>query len=227
MITRVIPFLLLPLSVTALGCTSFATVRSARVHPGASVTLQGAISAPPGDEAAWFWSFDCAFECNHAIGGVDLSIAFGYAGGNPFAVGAGVNGVLYPYLEGYIQLSQASRPFGIGGRFGPPLSGWTEHQVYARYDIPLGPGRYVLLNPAIFYHTGNSPNGAQPGHFLAYVQGVGLLLEGSSVSITPAVALVLGRGKRESFSPETFSTAFGAVSVSITFHRKRRADEQP
>jgi len=214
---------------TASACTSFATVRSAEVHPGPSLTLQGSITTPPGDEPAWFWSFDCAFQCDHAVGGFDAALAFGQTGRTPFTVGAGVSGLLYPYVEGYVQLRSGARPYGVGARLGLPATGWTEHQLYGRYDVRLGKGRRLLLNPGLFYHVGNSPNGENPGHFVALVQGVGLLLEGERTSVVPALSVAAGRGKRESYSQEIgpFNSVFAVASVNVTFHRRRTHASQP
>src|SRR5215213_8192329 len=144
------PFSTLLLIVGAgSSCTSFATVRSAEVHPGPSVTLQASISTPPGDGPAWFWSFDCASECDHAIGGFDASLAFGQTGRTPFAWGAGVSGV-HPYVEGYVQIGRGERPYGVGARLGVPVTSWNEHQLYGRYDVRLANGQRLLLNPGLF-----------------------------------------------------------------------------
>jgi hypothetical protein len=140
-------------------------------------------------------------------------------------VGAGFSGLLYPYLEGYAQLNRAGQnPWGTGVRVGVPLHSWTEHQLYARFDRPLGDGMRLLLNPTVFLHAGNSPNGANPGHMLAFVPGVGVLFEGETMSFIPAVSLGVGRGKRRSISIEEggpFTTVFGTASMSVVLHRKR------
>jgi hypothetical protein len=198
-------------------------VRSAEVLPGPSLTLQGSISTPPGDGPAGFWSFDCASECDRAIGGVDAAFAIGQSGRTPFTLGAGVSGVQYPYLEGYVQLGRGARPYGVGARLGVPVTSWVQHQVYGRYDVRLGDGRRLLLNPGLFYHGGNSPNGENPGHFLALVQGVGVLFEGERISVAPALSVVAGRGKRESYGQESgpFTSIFAAASVSVSWHRRR------
>jgi hypothetical protein len=208
---------------TSSACTSFGTVRSAEVHPGPALTLQGSISTPPGDGAAWFWSFDCASECDRAIGGFDAALAIGQTGRTPFAVGAGLNGLEYPYLEGYVQVGSGASPYGVGARLGVPVTSWVQHQIYGRYDVRLANGRRLLLNPGLFYHGGNSPNGENPGHFLAFVQGVGVLLEGERTSVVPAVSVVAGRGEREGFGGEDgpFTSIFAAASVSISWHRRR------
>jgi hypothetical protein len=220
---RLLSLLLFLVCGTASACTSFATVRSAEVHPGPSLTLQGSISTPPGDEPAWFWSFECASECNRVIGGFDAAVAFGRTERTPFTVGGGVSGLLYPYVEGYVQIGRGANPYGVGTRLGLPVTGWTEHQLYGRYDVRLGNGQRLLLNPALFYHAGNTPNGDNPGHFVALVQGVGLLLEGERTSVVPALSVVAGRGEREGDGREIspFTSVFAAASISITWHRRR------
>jgi hypothetical protein len=209
----------------AVGCTSFATVRSAEVHPGTSAALHASASTRPGSVAGWFWADDCEQACDRAVAGGDAGITHGWprgGGAGAVALGVGVSGV-HPYVDGYVQLGAGRRPFGVGARVGPPLTGWREHQLYARYDVPLGGRARLLLNPAFFVHEGRSPNGENPGTFLALVQGVGLLLEGERVSWTPAVALVAGRARRtsygERYGPER--SVFGAASLGVTVHQRR------
>jgi hypothetical protein len=227
---RLLSLVLFLVCGTAASCTSFATVRSAEVHPGPSLTAQASISTPPGDGPAWFWTYACASGCDRAIGGFDAALAFGRTEGTPFTIGAGASGLLYPYVEGYVQLGRGERPYGVGARLGVPVIGWVEHQVYGRYDVRLGNGRRLLLNPGLFYHGGNTPNGENPGHFVALVQGVGLLLEGERASVVPAFSIVAGRGERESFGREDdgpFTSIFAAASVNISLHRRRAPVSQP
>ena len=205
------------------GCTSFATVRSAEVHRGPSAMLQTSASTPPGDEAGWFWSFDCAERCNHPVVGGDVGFTYGWpgaSGAGAFALGVGVSG-MHPYVDGYLQLAGGSQPFGVGARFGPPVTSWREHQLYARYDVRTG-GSRLLLNPALFIHEGRSPNGENPGTFVGFVQGIGLLHEGERVSWTPAVALVAGRAQRTSYGQRhgPVWSMFGAASLGVTFHQR-------
>src|SRR5262249_48394963 len=103
------------------GCASFATVRSAEVTPGPAITTQASVAGRPGDDAAWFFSFDCASSCDHSIVSPDIAFAYGLnADSNvPLTVGAGLNGT-FPYLEGYAQLGRGNIPFGIGARGGIP-----------------------------------------------------------------------------------------------------------
>jgi len=209
---------LLPLSVGA-GCASFATVRSAEVTRGASFVTQASIASRPGDDAAWFFTLDCAQNCDRSIVSGDVGFAYGLGDSSdvPFTLGAGVNGT-FPYLEGYAQLSQGKFPFGIGARAGIPL-GWAMHELYGRLDIPLSPSARLLWNPGIVYLSGNSPNGENPGSFSAIAQGVGIQFGAGGFTFTPSAALVLGRGEHtssgEQFGPT--SRAFGTVAISIGF----------
>lgn len=215
---------LLPL---ASACTSFATVRSAEVIAGPSVAIQASASTPPGDVAGWFWSYECVEVCDHPVVGGDAGLTYGWPRGGgvgAFAVGVGLSGV-FPYVDGYTQIGAGRQPFGIGARLGLPLTSWREHQVYGRYDVRLGRSSRLLLNPAVFLHEGRSPNGASPGSFLAFVQGVGFLLEGERVSWTPTIALVAGRARRNSYGQQygPARSVFGTASIGVTFHRARAA----
>jgi hypothetical protein len=209
----------------ASACTPFSNVRSAQVRPGPSLALQASVSTLPGEVAGWFWSFDCESKCNSPVFGTNAGFAYGWpttSGDRGFEVGAGVNGV-YPYVDGYVQLSGGRVPFGLGAQAGLPVTSWREHQLYARFDVPLGARRRLLLNPAGFLHEGESPNGENPGTFKGFVQGIGLLLEGQRVSWTPAVTVVAGRAERTSygqrFGPESSILVVG--SLGVTFHRRR------
>lgn len=211
-------------SLTA-ACTSFATVRSAEVRAGPSVALQASASTRPGDVAGWFWSYDCAQACDHPVVGGDIGLTYGWpgsGGSKAFALGAGASGT-HPYVDGYLQLGAGRHPFGIGARVGPPVTNWREHQLYGRYDVRVGGITRLLLNPAVFLHEGRSPNGENPGSFLGFVQGIGLLLEGERVSWTPAVALVAGRAQRTSSGQRygPVGSVFGMASVGVTLHRSR------
>jgi hypothetical protein len=206
-------------------CTSFATVRSAEVLPGPSLGIQASASTRPGDVAAWFWSYDCAENCDHVIPGGDVGFTYGWPRQGrigAFALGAGLSGT-FPYADGYLQLASGRTPFGVGARLGLPLMSWREHQLYGRYDVRLGESTRLLLNPALFFHEGETPNGETPGSFRGFVQGVGLLFEGETVSWTPAIALVAGRARRRDssrqYGPER--SVFGTASLGLTFHRRR------
>jgi hypothetical protein len=212
--------------LTLGACTSFSSVRSAEVHRGPALALQATVTTAPGDDAAWFWGLDCSSDCNRVLTSVDGGVTFGSTSGRtPFTVGAGFSGLLYPYLEGYTQLNRPGRnPWGAGVRVGVPVQSWTEHQLFARFDRPLGDGKRLLLNPTIFLHAGKSPNGANPGHMLAFVPGVGVLFEGETMSFIPALSLGVGRGERRRFTSDEggpFTTVFGTASMSVVVHRKR------
>jgi hypothetical protein len=210
----------------ATGCTSFATVRSAQVAPGLSTTIQASVASPPGDAAAWFWSFDCADECDHAIPSTDAVLAYGArtAGGRQFAIGGGINGV-QPYVEAYMQLNPpGARPVGAGARVGS-FGSWTFYQLYARSDWQVAADSRLLWNPGIYYHAGRAPNGESPGSFLGLVNGFGLESGAGPVTVTPSLAVVWGRAQRnsygEQFGPTTRAFVTGAVSVG--FRRDPRA----
>ena len=212
------------LVLVSAACTTFSTIRSAEVRPGPGLTVQAAMAWSPGDAAGWFWSLECESHCDHAIAGMDFALAFGSAGALPLALGFGLNGT-NPYLDGYLQLSTSRKlPFGVGARLGLPFESWTEHQVYGRLDVPLGRGMRLLWNPGVFYHTGTSPNGQNPGSFLGLVQGVGMEMGDDGMTITPGLTLVLGRAERNSYGdqigPE--QRPFLSTSVAIAFKRKRQ-----
>ena len=218
----IVQLALLPL-VTA--CTSFATVRSAEVLPGASIAAQASTTTRPGDIPGWFWSYDCADRCDHPVVGGDAGVTYGWPnreGSAALAISLGLSGV-HPYIDLYTQVGRGQQPFGVGARLGVPLTTWREHQLYGRYDVPLGGSTRLLLNPAVFIHEGASPNRANRGSFLAFVQGIGVMFEGERVSCTPAIALVSGRARRTLSGGESLSVGsmFGAASIGVTFHGAR------
>lgn len=218
---------LLPLLALA-ACTSFSTVRSAEVHAGPSALVQGAATTPLDDDAGWFWSFDCDRECGDQVISGDAGVAYGWrpdGSARAFALAIGTSGT-HPYVDGYLQLDGGRRPYGVGVRLGPPVTPWREHQLYGRLDVPMGEGRRLLLNPAVLVHEGRSPNGENPGTFVGFVQGVGLLLEGERVSWTPSLAIVTGRTRRTQGDVEigpSWST-FGVAAVGVALHRPRGRD---
>jgi hypothetical protein len=197
-------------------------VRPAQVTPGSTFTIQLSLATPPGDDAAWFWSFDCDAECNRSIFSYDLGYTNGFdAGGTPFEMGFGISGI-YPYAQGYAQLGKGRVPWGLGMRVGVP-AGWHEHHLFARMGLPLNERTNLLLSPMLFLHTGNSPNGQNPGSFIGFVQGVGLEARGARFTAIPAFSLVAGRTQRESYGRQVASswTVFGTASVSLSVHRRR------
>lgn len=208
------------------GCTSFGTIRSAEVQPGLSLSLQASISTPPGEDAAWFWTLDCGSRCDRSIPSTDIGVTVGLAGderaGLPVAVGAGISGV-FPYLDGYVQLGRGERPYGLGARIGVPVSGWSQHQLYGRFDFRRGDSGRISYNPGLFYHTGTAPNGDWPGHFLGLVQGIGIPIEGERVIFTPGLSLIIGTGQRQEVdrTNRSFTTIFGALSMGLSFHGPR------
>jgi len=222
---RSVLFAATAMSLLLGGCTSFANVRSAEPYVGNSVAMQFSWSAPPGDVAGWFWSVDCVDRCNHPIVATDLGVTHAWRldnGPRAVALGAGISGV-NPYVDGYVQLAGGPRPFGLGGRLGLPAFGWQEYQVYARYDIPLNRNTRVLLNPGIFVHDGASPNGANTGSFLGYVQGVGLQFDGEYGAWTPALSVVSGHARHAGYGLDSgpASSVFVTASLGLTVHGRR------
>ena len=202
------------------GCTTFSHVRPAEVSPGLRLDGGVSLSTPPGDPAAWFWTYDCGVSCDHLIFSPSLSATFGSVGssmGVAHEIGAGFSGI-NPYVEGYLQLRSGLRPFGVGARVGLPLLRWREDALYARYDVPLRKTLRLLVVPSLYRYGGNSPNGANPGSFIAFVQGVGLEHQGF---ITPWAATVLGRTRRESYGvPTRGNTVFLVLGASIRLSPK-------
>jgi hypothetical protein len=141
-----------------------------------------------------------------------------------FALTVGVNGT-YPYADGYAQLSRQPRAaYGLGARIGIPIPAgnqlWNAYAVYARLDRPLRRRQRLVLNPGVFYHTAHAHGWATRPSFVALVQGVGLLLEGNSVSLAPGLSVIAGRGQQPNYS-RPFSTVFAMASVTVTVHRRR------
>jgi len=177
------------------------------------------------DEAAWFWSFDCATDCGRAVPAIGIDYTHGLVGtGLPVELGAGFAGV-FPYARVYAQLGQGERPWGAGIELGIPFDySWHEHRLFGRMDIPLRDNQRLLLNSSLFLHAGNSPNGQNPGSFIAFVPAAGLLLHRRTSEVIPSLALVVGRGTRESYGAqlEPFHAVFAIFSVSFTVHRSRQ-----
>jgi hypothetical protein len=178
-------------------CASFSTVRSAVVSPGPALHAQASVSTPPGDEAAWFFTYECPSSCNRALPGVDAGLTFGRVPdrGTPFALTIGSSG-FFPYVEGYWQTVRAPRrAAGFGARIGIPASGWSSHQVFMRFNGPVTDGGTFLWNPSVLYHTGASPNGEQTGSFLGIVNGIGWEMGGPGGALTPSFSVVVGRAE--------------------------------
>lgn len=209
---------LLPLWVVG-GCASFATVRSAEVAPGLAFTTQASLAGRPGEDAAWFFTLDCAQNCDRPIASGDVGVAYGVKAGSdmPFTIGAGLNGT-FPYLEGYAQLGQGKIPFGIGARAGIPLD-WAMHELYGRVDIPVSQWARLLWNPGFVYLTGNSPNGENPGSLTAITQGVGVQFGAGNFTFTPSAALVWAHAEHTSYGERVgpSSHVFGTAAISIGF----------
>lgn len=188
------------------------------------------VSTPPGDEAAWFWSTDCVSECDRFIWSTDLSAVAGFGaegGGTPFEMGVGLRGISYPYLHGYVQLDTGVRPWGVGARLGVPIGSWHEHSVFGRYDVPLRDDTRLLLNPSVFLHTGSSPNDANEGSFVGFVQGVGVEFRHGAVSLIPALSGIYAHTSRtlgvSGPAPNTIegSSLFVVGSLGVRIHPGR------
>jgi hypothetical protein len=208
------------LSTLALGCTSFATVRSADVRPGPAFSVQASAAPSPGPVAGWLWSFDCAEDCDHTVPGLDLTFAYGQRKDNetPYSIGLGSNS-LFPFAEAYVQLRDGERfPFGLGARVGIPLGPGWENQLYARLDVPITRNARLLWNPGVFHNSTSSPNGANHGSFVGRVQGFGLELGAGVLTLTPSVAIVWGRAEYtnpELHGPENRIFGMGALSLTL------------
>jgi hypothetical protein len=211
----------------ATSCTTFTSVRSAEVRPGPSFSAQASASSPVGDEAGWFYAYDCSSRCSMPVVGGDFSLAsgFGTAGGRGTTIGIGTSG-FYPYVEFYTQLDASQRrPVGVGGRLGIPLGGWMEHRIYARVDVANQDGsQRFLWNPGLVLTTGSSPNGANGGSVHGLANGVGVQLGNGGVVWTPSVSLVVARAGHESYgqpaTPEW--SAFMTAGMGVTFRRSKR-----
>lgn len=208
-----------------IGCASFSTVRSAEVTPGSTVVMQANVASPPGEDAAWFYVIECAVYCNQALFGGELQYAHAVGSGwrRPVLLGGGLNGV-FPFLEGYVQLDTSrTRPYGVGARVGLPVWSWNQHQIYARVDFPWSESTRVLWNPGIVLHTGQSPNGENPGSLLGVVQGVGVQHGAGSTVLTPSLAVVIARATHRSagrqYGPTT--SVFVNAGMSVTFRKPR------
>jgi hypothetical protein len=213
----------LPLCTLALpACTAFSSVRSAEVVPGTTFDVGITATTPPGDAAAWFWSYDCASACDGAFAAVDVAFTRGHVpegSGRPFEIGAGLSG-FYPYAHGYVQLRRGPRPLGIGGRVALSPIGWHEAALLFRHDVPLGSRARLLVVPTLFSHWGNSPNGANPGRLVAFAQGLGVAYRSGGVSLTPSALLVVGRVHRRSYGAKiTAHTLFGVFGFTARFGR--------
>jgi hypothetical protein len=184
-------------SASLAACSTFGAVRSAEVRPGLGATLTASASAPVGDAAGWFYSLDCVERCSDQVLGVGGEVSYGWEraiGGRPTSVAVGTSGV-YPYVDGFVQLREGGAPFGAGARIGMPGPSWGEYQLYARLDVPLGRSTRLLLDPGLFMLAGSSPNGANDGSIIAFVQGAGLDFDLGGFGITPAVSLVAGHAQ--------------------------------
>jgi hypothetical protein len=191
------------------GCTTFATVRPAEIHPGLSFHTQATVSAPPGELPGWIWSFDCAEDCNKGIPGVELSLFHGVSDSTRgYYLGGGLVAPINPFLEGYWRFSRNAPARGIGARIGIPVSGWSEARVFYRQDI----GSRVTSNTNFVVTTGSSPNGANTATFLALIESVGLVERSAGSVIIPALSVGVTHTVRTRYGDR--ETAFGLLGVA-------------
>lgn len=219
--SRGAPLLMLAWPALLTGCTTFTSVRSAEVSSGRTVDLGITYAPPPGDAAAWFWTWECASDCNHALRGASVGIRQGFVpsdGGPAFEVEGGLSGTA-PYVDGYAQLVRGRHPLGIGARLSPLPGGW-EGAPYARYDLVLGPSIRVLLNPAFFRHSVGGSRGTR-GTFTAFAPGIGVKLgDDQGSSMTLSLVYVRGRSRRpprsfDSDADPTTSFYVAGLTVSV------------
>lgn len=206
------------------GCATFATVRSAEVPMGPAVHAQTSRTGNPGEDVAWMHSFYCEAGCNQTLTGLDVGVSNGFrpqSGPKAVSLGVGLAGVS-PYVEGYFQLREGPKPWGVGARLGIPVTGWAAHQMYGRFDVPLGMEATLLLNPGLYVMSGTSPNGEVSGSFVGLVQGVGVAFGAGGATFTPGLAVVSGRAHRApGYSQPDFSSRamFLTASIGVSFHR--------
>ena len=211
---------LVPLLFAAGGCASFAPVQSAQVTPGTRIDVGASLTSAPGEEAGWFWSLDCGASCDTPVFFPHLGMRLGRTpedGSRPYEVGFGISGVM-PYADGYIQMGDAPYPYGFGLRVGT-LGHLLDVTFTGRLDVPLATGGRLVLNSSLYGLFGNSPNGANPGSFLAFVQGVGIQ---PAPGVMLSVSAVAGTTHRESYGRETSGgTVFAIVGVTFPVWLKR------
>lgn len=194
------------------GCTTFVPVRSGEVREGAGLELAVAATTPPGDEAAWFFGLYCSSSCNRPITGLSLAARVGMVpdAGRPFEVGLGWSGV-FPYAEGFVQVTRTPRPVGAGARLGLSRGAWYEDVLFLAYDIDASPGYRLFATTSFFRHAGRTPNGDITGSLVALGQGIGADWNG----IATSAALVVGRTERDSYGARVTSpTAFLVFAIS-------------
>lgn len=203
-----------------MGCASFSSMRPADIKQGISFHIKGGLSNPPGRETYWFYDFgsDCPLCFSKPIAISEIGLNYGF---KPYSLGVLMNGFV-PQLELYRQLHEGDKSdYGFGGRLGIPI-GWHSHQLYFVYHKKMNDHLKVMFNPGLFYHTGQSPNGANTGSLLFFTQGIGLAIESNYITFLPGVAFIGGKGEL-SISDEPkrrFNDFFMTFSLALTIHRK-------
>lgn len=210
-----------------LACTTFSSVRSAAPPPGLGVHVQAAIASRPGDEAAWFWSFDCANQCDRTVSGAEVITTYGLRGPDASAaratIGIGLTG-FSPTVEAYWRIGgAAARPYGVGARVAI-FDRWVTYNVFGRADFAVRRDTRLLWNPGIVLHTGTSPNRSNDGTFLGLVQAVGFEGGEGPWRVRPSVSFVLGRAEHTSDGRRSgpATRGFATASIGVGYERGRR-----
>jgi hypothetical protein len=186
------------------------------------------VAAALGNETSWFWDVgsDDPLGSSGLLPVAEVGLYYGFKAGEAlrlFSIGVLMSGDV-PQAEIYAQLCDEEKvDYGIGAHLGLP-TGWHSHQLFFLYDRRLRENIKLILTPGLFYHTGQSPNGANTGSLLFFTQSVGLAFESSRVTFSPCVALITGRGRLSiaSMPPERkFSDTFMTAWLGITLHKKR------
>lgn len=109
----------------------------------------------------------------------------------------------------------------IKAPLGIPI-GWHSHQLFFVYDLKLNDRMKVLINPGIFHHAGQSPNGANTGSLLFFMQCIGMAIECNYITFFPGASFIAGRGELSISNepPGRFNDFFMTFSLAISIHKK-------
>ncbi|RMG36811.1 MAG: hypothetical protein D6732_07685 [Methanobacteriota archaeon] len=205
------------------GCAPFSAIGTAEVDKGFSLQIQSGVTVPPSQETYWFYDYlsDCPLCDANSIFLAQIGSRYGF---KPLSLGLFVSGDGIQ-AEIYRQLHDGGKvDYGIGGRIGLPLLiEWYSHQIFFRYDLRLKKKLKLLLNPTLYYHTGESPNGANQGSLLFLTPSIGLALESKHVTLFPNVSLIMGKGNlnRRSEPERKFNDIFFSFSLGLSFHKAK------
>jgi|GEM_PF-2870148 hypothetical protein len=107
---------------------------------------------------------DCPLCYSKSIPITEIGFRYGF---KPFSIGLILSGSV-PQVDLYWQLHEGEKAdFGIGCSLGLP-KGWSSHQIYLLFDRRITGHLKLLVNPGLFYHTGQSPNKANKGSLLFF-----------------------------------------------------------